>query len=445
MALGLTERIRPPHALAQISSPDSPPSPPVNTIHLRYQPPINLSAAPNPYPPQWEPKISSRKIPHLLRKNSHGFEGTQSSSARCAVAGLLLAMVLKGRPPPSPLPLRRLTISSDLVSNQQPRFLQTRNHLQPRRRPGPKKNFRDFHLQRRSVAGFSSAAFPPSPAPSPSLSPTPPPPTPSSFLIPLLPSASCRPPRPPSSSTSVRSYCSQHSHRHPADLEEDEDKEDLRTMPSDSSSDAYTKAFNNNSLWRRSLAETEPELFESMAKGQSPQILWIGCADSRCPETTILGLKPGEIFCHRNIANILVNTDINSLSVIQYAVQYLKVKHIIICGHTSCGGIAAALGNKKLGLIDTWLMPLRAIRQENLPLLNSLDETQRGLKMVELNVRAGVKVLLANPIVLDAMDERGLQVHALIYNVGTGELRELDIEEDEEVVKSRVTAFKTED
>ncbi|OQU95938.1 hypothetical protein CLAIMM_02092 [Cladophialophora immunda] len=164
-------------------------------------------------------------------------------------------------------------------------------------------------------------------------------------------------------------------------------------MPSvpDSSSDAYTKAFNNNSLWRRSLAETEPELFESMAKGQSPQILWIGCADSRCPETTILGLKPGEIFCHRNIANILVNTDINSLSVIQYAVQYLKVKHIIICGHTSCG------------------------------------------------------VLLANPIVLDAMDERGLQVHALIYNVGTGELRELDIEEDEEVVKSRVTAFKTED
>ncbi|OCT46121.1 Carbonic anhydrase 2 [Cladophialophora carrionii] len=210
-------------------------------------------------------------------------------------------------------------------------------------------------------------------------------------------------------------------------------------------SDAYAKAFNNNSLWRRSLAETDPELFESMGKGQSPQILWIGCADSRCPETTILGLNPGEIFCHRNIANILVNTDINSLSVIQYAVQYLKVKHIIICGHTSCGGIAAALGNKKLGLIDTWLMPLRSLRQENLSLLDSLDEVQRGLKLVELNVRAGVKVLLANPIVIDAMHERGLQVHGLIYNVGTGELRELDIEEDEDVVKSRVTAFKTED
>lgn len=177
--------------------------------------------------------------------------------------------------------------------------------------------------------------------------------------------------------------------------------------------------------------------------GQSPQILWIGCADSRCPETTILGLKPGEIFCHRNIANILVNTDINSLSVIQYAVQYLQVRHIIICGHTMCGGIAAALDNKRLGLIDTWLMPLRAIRQDNLTLLNSLDEFNRGLKMVELNVRQGVKQLLANPVVIDAMHERGLQVHGLIYDVRTGELRELDIEEDDEVVKSRVVAFKT--
>ena len=138
-----------------------------------------------------------------------------------------------------------------------------------------------------------------------------------------------------------------------------------------------------------------------------------------------------------------MNTDINSLSVIQYAVQYLQVKHIIICGHTSCGGIAAALGNKKLGLIDTWLMPLRAIRQENLTLLNSLDEHEQGLEMVELNVRAGVKALLANPIVIDAVQERGLQVHGLIYNVGTGELRELDIEEDAGVVKSRATAFKT--
>ncbi|KAL2427977.1 Carbonic anhydrase [Exophiala dermatitidis] len=252
----------------------------------------------------------------------------------------------------------------------------------------------------------------------------------------------------PSSTTSFRRlYCSKHTATPTTSSNDSEEYRDARIdiMPSANLSpdDAYARAFNNNSEWRRSLAETEPELFEQMSKGQSPQILWIGCADSRCPETTILGLKPGEIFCHRNIANILVNTDINSLSVIQYAVQYLQVKHIIVCGHTQCGGIAAALDNKKLGLIDTWLMPLRALRQDNLALLNSLNEVERGLKMVELNVRNSVKQLLANPVVIDGMHERGLQVHGLIYDVGSGELRELDIEEDEEVVKSRVVAFKT--
>jgi carbonic anhydrase len=155
-------------------------------------------------------------------------------------------------------------------------------------------------------------------------------------------------------------------------------------------------------------------------------------------------LNPGEIFCHRNIANILTPTDLNSLAVIQYAVQYLKVKHIIICGHTSCGGIAAALDNKKLGLIDTWLMPLRTLRRENLALLETLNDKDRSLKMVELNVRSGVKVLLENPTVIDAVAERGLLIHGLIYNVGTGELRELDIEEDDELVGSRKTAFRTE-
>lgn len=208
--------------------------------------------------------------------------------------------------------------------------------------------------------------------------------------------------------------------------------------------DAYVTAFNSNSKWRRSLAESNPALFERLGKGQSPQILWIGCADSRCPETTILGLQPGDLFVHRNIANILTPTDLNSLSVIQYAVEYLRVKHIIVCGHTSCGGIAAALGNKKLGLIDTWLMPLRKLRRDNLDLLGSLDDKEQSLKMVELNVRSSVNVLEENPVVLDAMTERGLRVHGLIYDVGTGELKELDIEVDDEVIKGRKTAFKTE-
>ncbi|RMZ87459.1 hypothetical protein DV736_g5314, partial [Chaetothyriales sp. CBS 134916] len=215
-------------------------------------------------------------------------------------------------------------------------------------------------------------------------------------------------------------------------------------MASTNGTDAYSKVFNNNSTWRRSLAEHHPELFEQLGKGQSPQILWVGCADSRCPETTILGLQPGEIFCHRNIANILTPNDLNSLSVIQYAVQYLKVKHIIVCGHTSCGGIAAALGNKKLGLIDTWLMPLRTLRRENLELLESLSEQDRGLKLVELNVRSSINVLLENPTVIDAIAERDLAVHGLIFDVGTGELRELDIHEEESVIKTRTVAFRTE-
>lgn len=127
---------------------------------------------------------------------------------------------------------------------------------------------------------------------------------------------------------------------------------------------------------------------------------------------------------------------------IQYAVQYLKVKHIIVCGHTSCGGIAAALGNKKLGLIDTWLMPLRHLRQQNLKMLESLPEKERGLKLVDLNVRRSVSVLLENPVVIDSMVERGLQVHGVIYDVGTGELNELDITEDDELVEERKKAFK---
>jgi carbonic anhydrase len=208
-------------------------------------------------------------------------------------------------------------------------------------------------------------------------------------------------------------------------------------------SDAYSRVFNSNTKWRGSMAERDPALFERLSKGQSPQILWIGCADSRCPETTILGLNPGDVFVHRNIANILIPTDLNSLSVIQYAVQYLEVKHIVVCGHTSCGGIAAALDNKKLGLIDMWLMPLRQLRRENLKLLESMDEKAKGLKLVELNVRSGIDTLMDNPVVLDAVTERGLKVHGLIYDVGTGELNELDINETEEKINSRTTAFKT--
>jgi len=208
--------------------------------------------------------------------------------------------------------------------------------------------------------------------------------------------------------------------------------------------DTYVRSFTTNKSWATKTAQSKPDLFPTLAKGQNPEILWVGCSDSRCPETTILGLQPGDVFVHRNIANILSPTDLNSLSVIQYAVEYLKVKHVVVSGHTSCGGIAAALGNKKLGLIDTWLLPLRALRRENLKLLESLDPKEAALKLVELNVRNGVKVLKENPVVMDAIAERGLEIHGVIYDVATGELNELNIEEDEDTIKSRKTAFMVE-
>ena len=145
---------------------------------------------------------------------------------------------------------------------------------------------------------------------------------------------------------------------------------------------------------------------------------------------------------HRNIANILTPTDLSSLSVIQYAVQYLKVAHVVVCGHTSCGGVAAALGEKKLGLIDTWLAPLREVRLENLKELEGLGEVERGLKLVELNVRRGVEVLERNPVVMEAVEGRGLKVHGCVYDVGTGLVRELTVEEGEEVVRERKAAFQ---
>ena len=157
----------------------------------------------------------------------------------------------------------------------------------------------------------------------------------------------------------------------------------------------------------------------------------------------MLGLQPGDVFVHRNIANILTPTDLSSLSVIQFAVEYLKVKHVVLCGHKSCGGVAAALGNKKLGLIDTWLMPLRELRRRNLKLLQSLNPQEAALKLVELNVQMGVEVLMENPVIMEAVADRGLLVHGLVYDVGSGELKELEIGEDEEAVKGRTAAFKT--
>ena len=155
------------------------------------------------------------------------------------------------------------------------------------------------------------------------------------------------------------------------------------------------------------------------------------------------GLKPGDIFVHRNIANIVPPGDLNSGSVIEYAVAHLKVKHIILCGHTSCGGVNAALGNKKIGGIDAWLMPLRSLRAKLSKELEGLGQDQKVLRLVEENVRSGVRTLRENPYVLAAGKERGVVVHGLVYDVGSGELRELEVGDEEDVVEARLQAFET--
>ncbi|PWY84816.1 carbonic anhydrase [Aspergillus heteromorphus CBS 117.55] len=208
--------------------------------------------------------------------------------------------------------------------------------------------------------------------------------------------------------------------------------------------DAFISALDHNKEWAAKTAQEDPLLFPTLANGQHPQILWIGCSDSRCPETTLLDLKPGDVFVHRNIANIIHATDLSSSAVIEYAVRHLRVKHVVLCGHTSCGGIAAALGNKPLGILDLWLLPLRQIRSQHLKELQGLKTEEASLRLVELNIQEGVRLLKQKDVILEAIETRGLQIHALIYDVACGVLRELASDEPEEAIKARLASFKLE-
>ncbi|KAL8304468.1 hypothetical protein RB600_007743 [Gaeumannomyces tritici] len=189
----------------------------------------------------------------------------------------------------------------------------------------------------------------------------------------------------------------------------------------------FQYSMSSNSAWAGYKAHQNPNFFPKLASGQWPQILWLGCSDSRCPETTILGLQPGDVFVHRNIANIISATDINTSAVIEYAVMHLKVKHVVLCGHTFCGGANAALADSRVGgVLDTWLTPLKAIRLANAAELASISDLKaRGVRIAELNVVAGCKTLMANPNVQDAIRDRDLQVHGCIYDISTGKIRDL--------------------
>jgi carbonic anhydrase len=157
------------------------------------------------------------------------------------------------------------------------------------------------------------------------------------------------------------------------------------------------------------------------------QTVWIGCSDSRVPETTLLGLQPGDVFVHRNIANVVSPTDISVSAVVEYAVVHLKVSHIVLCGHTCCGGAAAALSNARVGgVLDTWLTPLKAVRKIHQKEIDAVKEDgDKAKKLAELNVQMGVGTLMANYVVEEAVRERGLQVHGVIYDIGCGKIRDL--------------------
>jgi carbonic anhydrase len=184
--------------------------------------------------------------------------------------------------------------------------------------------------------------------------------------------------------------------------------------------------FENNRRWAAEVTAARPDFFEQLVAQQSPRYLWIGCSDSRVPANEIVGLLPGELFVHRNVANLVVHTDLNCLSVLQYAVDVLKVHHVIVCGHYGCSGVRAALDESRLGLIDNWLRHVQDVATLKAAALQELDFPARVDRLCELNVMEQARHVCETTIVQDAWG-RGqmLDVHAWIYGLQDGRLRDL--------------------
>jgi len=190
-----------------------------------------------------------------------------------------------------------------------------------------------------------------------------------------------------------------------------------------------SQLFENNRAWADRVRQQDADFFPTLARQQSPQYLWIGCSDSRVPANEIVGLLPGELFVHRNIANLVVHSDLNCLSVLQFAVEMLKVRHIIVCGHYGCSGVDAALQRHRLGLSDNWLRHVQEVRTKHQSQLAALgDEAEVFRRLCELNVIEQVANVCQTTIALDAW-ERGqeLSVHGWIYGLKDGLLRDLNV------------------
>ncbi len=194
-------------------------------------------------------------------------------------------------------------------------------------------------------------------------------------------------------------------------------------------SDFYRKIIENNKKWVEETISKDPHFFEKLAQGQQPSLLWIGCADSRVPANQIIGAQPGEVFVHRNIANMVIHSDMNMLSVLDYAVNVLKVQHVIVCGHYGCGGIKAAMGNNSIGLIDNWIRHIKAIYRLHREELEAIkDEDKRFNRFVELNVVEQVFDLAKTSIVQGAWENgQDLSIHGWVYGVSSGIIKDLGV------------------
>lgn len=193
--------------------------------------------------------------------------------------------------------------------------------------------------------------------------------------------------------------------------------------------DFYKKILENNKKWVEGILQEDPEYFKRLAEGQKPPLLWIGCADSRVPANQIIGAQPGEVFVHRNIANMVIHSDMNMLSVLDYAVNVLKVEHVIVCGHYGCGGIKAAMTNNSIGLIDNWIRHIKNIYRLHKKELDAIeDEDKRFDRFVELNVVEQVFDLAKTSIVQGAWkNDQKLHLHGWAYGVGSGIVNDLNV------------------
>ncbi len=193
--------------------------------------------------------------------------------------------------------------------------------------------------------------------------------------------------------------------------------------------DKIKQIFANNQKWVAEKLSISPTYFEDLSKGQSPEFLYIGCSDSRVTAEDLMGVQPGEVFIHRNIANMVISIDLNVMSVLNYAVRHLKVNHIIICGHYACGGVKAAMQSEDLGILNPWLRNIRDVYRLHKEELNAItEEEKRYDRLIELNVQEQCVNLIKTAAVQEAHRERGLMVHGWVFDIHTGKLIDLKID-----------------